>query len=90
MGGEISRNVFPQINGEIQRVPEWGGPKFWFTNIEDKSAMKLFGALSLKGEKRLDKSLPSKGGGFPKAIKVKNLTKLRGKGREDSGKWKYV
>ena len=39
--GELSRNVSTQVNGEIQRAPGWEGPKFWFTNIKDKSAMGL-------------------------------------------------
>ena len=37
--GELSRNVSTQINGAIQRVPDWEGPKFWFTNIKGKYAM---------------------------------------------------
>ena len=51
--GKLSRNVYPQIFGEIQRAPDWEGPKFWLTNIREKSAFGLLGALSLKVGKRL-------------------------------------
>ena len=74
--GEISRNVPPQIDGDKQRVPDCEDPKFWLANISEKSAMWLKVALSLKGEKRLAESLPTKGWQVPK-IKVKNMTNLR-------------
>ena len=48
LAGEISRNVFPQIDGEIQRAPDWGDPESWLTNIREKSALDLLRALSLK------------------------------------------
>ena len=60
--GKLSRNVSTQVNGAIQMAPDWEGPKLWFTNIKDKSAMGLSGVLSLKGKNRLSKSLPYKGG----------------------------
>ena len=60
--GELSRNVSTQVDGGIQRAPDWEDPKFWFTNLKGKYAMELPGVLSLKGKKRLAKSLPSKGG----------------------------
>ena len=69
-------------------VPDREDPKFWLTNLKGKSEMGLPGVLSLKGEKRLAKSLPSKGGG-PKVLKVKKLTKIKGKGWEGSEKWKF-
>ena len=51
--GKLSRNVYPQIDGSIQRAPDWEDPEFRLTNIRDKSAMELLGVLSLKGEERL-------------------------------------
>ena len=36
---EISRNVPPQIDGAIQRAPDWNGPEFWFTSIREKYAL---------------------------------------------------
>ena len=77
--GMLSRNVSTQVNGAIQRAPDWDGPKFWFTNIKDKSAMELLGALSLKGEKRLAKSLPSKGAGCSKGDKSQKSDKAQRK-----------
>ena len=60
---QISRNVSPQINGSIQRAPDWEDPEFWFANTRVKSEVELLGALSPKGKKRLAKS-PLLHGGF--------------------------
>ena len=62
LGGGVSRNVSPQIDGAKQRAPDWEDPKFWHTNISKKSSVGLKVALSLKGKKRLAKSLPTKWG----------------------------
>ena len=46
--GKLSRNVSTQVNGAIQRIPDWEDPKFWLTNLKGKYAMELSGVLSLK------------------------------------------
>ena len=49
--GKLSRNVSTQFNGATQRSPDWERQNFRLTNIGNKSAMELLGALSLKGKK---------------------------------------
>ena len=58
----LSGNVSTQFNGATQRAPEWERPNFWLTNIRNKSAMELLGALSLKGKNDFPNP-PSRGGG---------------------------
>ena len=74
---KLSRNVYTQVNRTMRRAPGWEDPNFWFANLKDISAMWILRVLSLKGEKRLAKSLPSKEGEVPKAIKVKKSDKAQ-------------
>ena len=76
---KLSRNVSNQVNGEIQRAPDWEGPKFCFTHLKRQVCNGAFGVLSLKDKKRLTKSLPSKGGEIPKLLKVKKSDKSQRK-----------
>ena len=69
---KLSRNVYTQVNRTMRRAPGWEDPNFWFANLKDISAMWILRVLSLKGEKRLAKSLPSKGGGGPRCLRSKN------------------
>ena len=68
-------------------APDWEDPKFWFTNIREKSAFDLLGALALNEEKRLSTPTtsppppPPLKGGVPMLIVI-NLTKLRDQGGE--------
>ena len=51
--------------------------KFWFANIRDKSAVDLLGALSLKGERRLENHPRLKG--VPEKLKVEKSDKAQRK-----------
>ena len=53
--GKITRNSLCQIDGAKQRAPDWEDPKFWLTNIREKSADELKVALSIKDRKLLTK-----------------------------------
>ena len=71
----MSPPTHTQIDGDKQRAPDWEDPEFWLTNISEKSAVELKVALSLKGEKRLDKSLPTKGGSSKaKSRKIRQIS----------------
>ena len=87
---KVSRNVPIKTDNVLQRAPNWEGPKFWLTNLRDKSVNELLTILSLKGRKRLDKALPSKGGFFLRRLRLKNRTHRKGEGGEGSGQWKSV
>ena len=78
----------PQIDGARQRAPDWEDTRFRPTSIREKSAAELKVALSLKGENRLSKSLPTKGG--CKAKSQKSDKDQGGRAREDSRGWKSV
>ena len=64
--GKLSRNASPQTDGSKQRVADWGDSKFWRTNIRDKSAMELLGALSIKKKSAYRNQSHLKGGGGSK------------------------
>ena len=56
LADKVSRNIPIKIDNVLQRTPNWEGPKFWLTNIREKSVTELLTTLCLKDRKRLAKS----------------------------------
>ena len=59
LGGGISRNVSPQIDGSTQRSPYRGDPKFWIASIRGEVGVGAIRGLSLKGEKASSEITPT-------------------------------
>ena len=65
LAGELSRDVSTHVNGEIYRVPDWEGPKFWLANLKGKSPMWLWGFFLLKAKSAYRNHSHLKGGPPP-------------------------